>query len=1408
MLSSENLKNLSSEEVEDLKKILDSLDDPKTKKKFLKYLKKLSNLENKIPVSSFICKILHSEKCNPYGLKISNSLIRVAASRIFSEPEQSVMELVANSIDAYNSMKGIQPIGKFGMGFFSMLYWLADSDDGNFKRTMEIVSIYKDTTIKSYTASLKWSENGLVFKISRSTPPENVSTFTLIRLNSNGYDFTEEQLSKMNKELRKFFDVTSVKIEVNSWLINYSDSEDIVFVSLKPDSLSFEDYATGISEKTLFNSLLIPSSSSKERSLEKNKPSNPKIRNYVIPSFHIIVNSVSIVNIVLNIPGYKKYIIYLPNNSSLPVSRDDIIYHKKEVKNFKKQILKLVKNILETDRNLIPLFELLEYYVNKNNQFKLFEVFNKIKNKVLNMDLILIPNDPFLISLLDFLGIKNYAFYPYYDKFKINEQLYDQLIKISRKDIFKLRNVISFKMKILMNNFLPSFLFVNADLNNSNDISKLINNSDETLLIPCNEKINIEEIKPDNLYISKEVENNYLILKMTFFKKFQNINFEDKFNILRELTSKFIKYSNNSDKELKDFLVFFNSKISNIKFNYTYGVSRNVYVFKPLSFHRNYMDNNSIYVQGEEISNYINKRILLYSLDVLLENHSGTHFWFPDCSSLSVPLDFSIVNDIDSIKKVLEKCITNEEFLIFSYVLVGVLNYLFYVPSKNIQGVFMFILSEIRRKYTNQTLADVISKHINNLIGGTESFNNITSKDLLMSATQYIYSMNSGKIIKLPNIKPKYKFSSKSLLKYIYGNNISNETFFKDLSKDYLTFQEDQVKLQIIEIAVNEGTTKPFSQAVITELLQNSIDALNGSSGTIQVNTSSNTISVKDSVGISSLEVLITLLIPFLSSKDPNSPTVTGEMGTGFFNVFRQPYVEKVYILTNIAKIECIPLVENNNVHDIEYNIEINASKVNETEVIIILRNNMPDIINDINLFVNNKTGFHLQENLKKDELLEIATNSGYKVTQKTTIKELKTIVYKNNVKIKLNSIEVTKKYIKIYNTELGEIFYSKRDFPSFLQTNGMAFSDLDIFLGDYEKVFKQFKTVVKNSVIVNLFKSSYVPNQSRNKIKVHDKLQMTKFLNRGFYFLCLFIYSNGYAKIPDDFIRFTTSTANISQLRIASYKLHDDKFPETEFNKLNNSNLSMLLSSSYFHNHLTIAGTINDIISKPDSLKTMNFKSLEKGFLFEKTIKNWFSNKDFSKREKENIVIANKSDKGNISEEDAKIPWVELQIFIDIYWKEINKLVSSGYLILENKLSEKPMILYGKVKNNVLGFYDVKLNVIVMKVEHYNPEKLNKSLIKIKKLDIKNSSLLFQTDPEITKYFGSNITTTLIHELGHAIQSSSHNESSHGMTKIKFKDGEFMEFEEMCLDIYKKCNENGLILKYITEIKKILEKR
>jgi len=96
--------------------------------------------------------------------------------------------------------------------------------------------------------------------------------------------------------------------------------------------------------------------------------------------------------------------------------------------------------------------------------------------------------------------------------------------------------------------------------------------------------------------------------------------------------------------------------------------------------------------------------------------------------------------------------------------------------------------------------------------------------------------------------------------------------------------------------------------------------------------------------------------------------------------------------------------------------------------------------------------------------------------------------------------------------------------------------------------------------------------------------------------------------------------------------------------------------------------------------------------------------------------------------------------------------------------------------------------------------EEFNTKINKIKQKPIKEFLTNLTFDDLLVKYFATNIPTTLIHELGHAINKSNHSSSySHEMTNISYlpSGGKTLMFEDMCKTIYLKCIEKGMFVEY-----------
>lgn len=284
-----------------------------------------------IKISDLICQIMRQDKlrgCINISAQISDSLIKVASTRIFAEPEQSFMELPVNSIDSYNI--GKPSTGKFGMGFFSMLYWLTENN----KRILYITSS-SDTLFR---IKLEWTLEGLILSymepdiIPRINPTSGDYTGTKIFLDCKEGPLTDENLLKIEKHIKRLSNIPDINIFYNGIKINLSTSDKNIEMNANNQGFIIMDNAQGISVTTLMSSLLIPSSSTKPRLLNIfYKLEMPTVTANTLKKsiLMITVNDITIIQIERTVKTLSyTFLIKMPPNTSLPIARDDIIYER------------------------------------------------------------------------------------------------------------------------------------------------------------------------------------------------------------------------------------------------------------------------------------------------------------------------------------------------------------------------------------------------------------------------------------------------------------------------------------------------------------------------------------------------------------------------------------------------------------------------------------------------------------------------------------------------------------------------------------------------------------------------------------------------------------------------------------------------------------------------------------------------------------------------------------------------------------------------------------------------------------------------------------------------------------------------------------------------------------------------
>lgn len=357
-----------------------------------------------------------------------------------------------------------------------------------------------------------------------------------------------------------------------------------------------------------------------------------------------------------------------------------------------------------------------------------------------------------------------------------------------------------------------------------------------------------------------------------------------------------------------------------------------------------------------------------------------------------------------------------------------------------------------------------------------------------------------------------HTFFCSSLIKHIFETQTNpafefNNVGYSKLKKFTKGIHErtpSEINLQIIQITTNAGTTKDFIPAVLTELVQNSKDAILGSKipvsdeidigvtlktlnstnpNTNTVNTANTVLWVKDGVGISQEHVL-GLLIPFYSSKTSSDVNVVGEMGTGFFNVYRQPYTQHIEIRTNTILIVATPITtfspKTNGmlVSDIRYEITYGLQHHQGTVISIHIVNSGRDQQNNTPPNSSNGGLVGFSPDPTQDIVLSTALYS-------------ESMLGFIPVNVRLFGKLISQKKTLFYEDEYIRGYKIQSSRKSVVLTNGIPLSELSTFLartyGD-SPVQNEIYAAYDYGVCIDIKKGWYTPTQSRNKLVYFGK--------------------------------------------------------------------------------------------------------------------------------------------------------------------------------------------------------------------------------------------------------------------------------------------------------------------------------
>ena len=355
----------------------------------------------------------------------------------------------------------------------------------------------------------------------------------------------------------------------------------------------------------------------------------------------------------------------------------------------------------------------------------------------------------------------------------------------------------------------------------------------------------------------------------------------------------------------------------------------------------------------------------------------------------------------------------------------------------------------------------------------------------LIKEIPMILNETQEKVVNVPKsiLDLNNPFSLKQLISYVFKND--DITFDVEKLKRIelgAQLQNGGAQLQILEIAVDASTSKSFLEATMTELVQNSMDAIRSQGvGNPRINfeiglNSDNKpiISITDYVGMT-IDNIKALSIPFYSNKVASN-LVTGEMGTGFFNIYRGS--ELVVIETvkngNAIIIKDVPIRKGGRIQDIEKNfIQYETKEKNKTKITFVIDSDLSTVQSIANYYIYNVIGYM--------NLNEVHLNSELIVKNKTLIN---------------------------YNDDL-EIYLMEMDDVSFVFTKGVPFSTFENYFGgdSFSNLPKGTLDFLSSGIILNMKHGFYTPVQSRTRLNISDKnkKKLYSFIEQSLYKIIIY---------------------------------------------------------------------------------------------------------------------------------------------------------------------------------------------------------------------------------------------------------------------------------------------------------------
>jgi hypothetical protein len=879
------------------------------------------------------------DPCTSVGHRIARSLIRIAATRVFAEPAQSILEPIVNSVDAYNPTR---KIGKFGLGEFSLFYWLI----GHPLRSLRLSSAYEDASHGPCEYEVVIAEvNGLLtFELlDRVTAHRGIRskgrTGVTLRIIAEDDPFTAQEVSDFSAQLSKLLYLDDVFLyavtPAGTFTNQQQSSRKVVQVIIEPKLLSVSDYATGVSLEVLFGSLLVPSISTKTISLSQATRVAERARGVTVTQrdgdnhdkLLILVGGVGVVSLTGKEQNRLRYLIYLPGSTRVPVSRDDVLPGAETTAALREGVAQLLAEGKKTI-SVAPLQRLLEQYVaytaSPENRAavrtELGEFFVRNRDR-------LVPEGHaglYQLNWRHFVGSVRYDI-------AAIERWLDENTRPLTDAWYGVKALVLRAMpgRDITDGGLVSYLFV-ADSYRQKlgaDWTRTIASSYfERKLYPVVSSYGAAEYEKYDLPITvllptsaagrselrrpSEIVTDPLALRLLFAVLLRLDALSTRFDfdavarliLSASLVATYV-YARFAYATICGELL---SRMGKFVGNQTYGGTK--YALTVASFYDDVrLDLASDAMPAGTPRSKVEDFFLQHVVAVIraVKEQASTRLRVTNGGSLRTLYQYYA-----HVPRFFAEALRQSESMVELTNLLAGAGKTFATAklSEHAQRLVPAFVQHVLERIRARQLEPDNLRYLYDLwdngwvTTASLTLAALNEDDLL--AREWLNTAQKTQELKIFAPRPPAEVTASlklsKLVRYLFGHDApvaadAPEGALTRFLVDAAAAPEERTPLQIIEIAVNEGTVKPALEATMTELTQNSIDAIrefrpHNNSVSIYVtrasDSSSLTFEIADLVGMTP-QAFLYVGVPFLSTKTP-SELVTGEMGSGFFNSYRE----------------------------------------------------------------------------------------------------------------------------------------------------------------------------------------------------------------------------------------------------------------------------------------------------------------------------------------------------------------------------------------------------------------------------------------------------------------------------------------------------------------------------------------